>query len=101
MRPYCRQQQTLESLKDVQTYFGENTVIPLLIHVKDEIRIQRALNRELNGKKDFDEMCRRWLADSVDFNKEKINSIHTFFIDNNNDIGSAINQAIETIKNNL
>lgn len=92
---------TLESLKDIQMYFGEENMIPLFIYVRKDIRIQRALNRELNGKQDFDEMCRRWLADAADFNQEKLDRIHTFFIDNSNDIDNAINQAIETIKNNL
>lgn len=92
---------TLESLKDLQDYFGGDNIIPLFIYVRKDIRIQRALNRELNGKQDFNEMCRRWLADAADFSQEKLDSIHTYFIDNSNDIDNAINQAIETIKNNL
>lgn len=92
---------TLESLKDIQTYLGEDNIIPLFIYVKNDIRIQRALNREMNGKQDFDEMCRRWLADAADFSQEKLDSIHTFYIDNSNDIDNAMNQAIKTIKDNF
>lgn len=64
---------TLESYKKVRDYFGKEKVIPVLIELDDGIRLERALNRE--KKQDnpkYEEMCRRFLADSKDFDEELI-----------------------------
>lgn len=64
---------TLESYKKVRDYFGKDNVIPVLIELDDGIRLTRALNRE--KKQDvpkYEEMCRRFLADSKDFDEELI-----------------------------
>lgn len=64
---------TLESYKKVRDYFGKEKVVPVLIELDDGIRLTRALNRE--KKQDFpkyEEMCRRFLADSKDFDEELI-----------------------------
>lgn len=63
---------TIESYLKTKTYFGENLVIPLMIELDDGVRLQRALNRERNEKTPkYEEMCRRFLADSVDFSSDK------------------------------
>ncbi|MCQ2520587.1 MAG: guanylate kinase [Lachnospiraceae bacterium] len=64
---------TLESYKKVRDYYGKDNVIPVLIELDDGIRLTRALNRE--KKQDvpkYEEMCRRFLADSKDFDEELI-----------------------------
>lgn len=64
---------TLESFKKVREYFGKEKVVPVLIELDDGARLQRALNRE--KKQDhpkYEEMCRRFLADSKDFDEELI-----------------------------
>lgn len=64
---------TLESYKKVRDYFGREKVVPVLIELDDGIRLTRALNRE--KKQDnpkYEEMCRRFLADSKDFSDELI-----------------------------
>ena len=64
---------TLESYVKLKDYFGADRMIPVMIELDDGIRLQRALDREL--KQDppkFEEMCRRFLADSADFSEDKI-----------------------------
>jgi guanylate kinase len=64
---------TLESLISVRSYFGEQNVIPVYIEVPDKVRIERALRRENRQEHPrYDEMCRRYLADEVDFAESKI-----------------------------
>ena len=67
---------TLESYKSLKDYFGEDKVYPLYIHVEDGIRLQRALDREKNQENpNFDELCRRFLADNSDFSKENLSTL--------------------------
>lgn len=48
-------------------------MLPIMIELDDGIRLQRALNRELaQDAPKYEEMCRRFLADSEDFAEEKI-----------------------------
>lgn len=64
---------TLESYESTKAYFGANAMIPVLIELDDGVRLQRALNREKKQEHPkFEEMCRRFLADSEDFSEEKI-----------------------------
>ena len=67
---------TLESYNAVRKYFenSENVnVIPIYIEVDDGIRLERALKREMEQENPkYEEMCRRFLADSDDFAEDKI-----------------------------
>lgn len=64
---------TLEAYRHLQVYFGADRIVPVLIELDDGIRLQRALNRELKQENPkYEEMCRRFLADSADFSEEKI-----------------------------
>lgn len=64
---------TLESYLKVKKYFGSRKVVPLYIEIEDGERLKRALLRERNEKfPDYKELCRRFLADSVDFSEEKL-----------------------------
>jgi len=59
---------TLEAYKNLKKYFGNHNVIPFYITVDDGIRLERALAREKEQKNpNYDELCRRFLADSIDF----------------------------------
>lgn len=63
---------TIESFLPMRDYYGRDTVIPLMIELDDGIRLQRALNRERRQEKPkYNELCRRFLADDVDFSEEK------------------------------
>ena len=64
---------TLEAYLKMKDYFGEDKVLPVMIELDDGIRLERALNREQKQKQPkYEEMCRRFLADSEDFAEEKI-----------------------------
>ncbi|MCM1568578.1 MAG: guanylate kinase [Roseburia sp.] len=64
---------TLEAYLKMQEYFGPEKVLPVLIELDDGARLQRALNRERRQKKPrYEEMCRRFLADSADFSEDKL-----------------------------
>ncbi len=64
---------TLEAYVHIRQYFGADKVLPVLIELDDGERLQRALHRERRQEHPkYEEMCRRFLADSRDFSPEKI-----------------------------
>jgi len=64
---------TLEAYKNLQKYFGHGQIVPFYITVDDGIRLGRALKREQKQEKpNYDELCRRFLADSADFDITKL-----------------------------
>lgn len=64
---------TLEAYQSMKAYFGKENVLPVLIELDDGVRLQRALEREMRQEKPgYEEMCRRYLADSADFAEDKI-----------------------------
>lgn len=64
---------TLESYLKIRDYFGKERVVPIYIEVEDGLRLQRALDRERSQTEPkYEEMCRRFLADSTDFSEEKL-----------------------------
>lgn len=64
---------TLESYNRTREYFGNESVVPIYIELDDGERLQRALNREKMQKEPkYEEMCRRFLADSADFSPENL-----------------------------
>ena len=64
---------TLESYEKVRAYFGQEKMVPVFIELDDGERLQRALDRErMQDIPQYEEMCRRFLADVQDFSEEKI-----------------------------
>lgn len=64
---------TLESYLSCKAYFAEDVLVPIYIEVEDGVRLQRALDRErAQDQPKYQELCRRYLADSVDFSEEQI-----------------------------
>lgn len=86
---------TLEMYKSLCDYFGKETIVPIFITVDDAIRLERAIEREKTQENpNFVEMCRRFVADSVDFSEEKIATLNitkSFY-------NSILNDAISEIK---
>lgn len=77
---------TLESYKSLRDYFGEDKVFPFYIDIEDGIRLERALERERRQEKpNYDELCRRFLADNKDFSSENLSNlgINKFYINEN------------------
>ena len=64
---------TLESYLAMREYYGKENVVALLVEVEDGVRLQRALERERGQKEPkYEELCRRFLADSEDFSEENL-----------------------------
>lgn len=89
---------TLESFKKTKEYFGEEKVVPILITLDDGVRLQRALDREkLQENPKYEEMCRRFLADAVDFSLEKQGEVCIQKSFENKDLESCLKQIEEYI----
>lgn len=64
---------TLEAFLSLEEYFGTKNIIPIYIFCDDDIRLERALERERKqANPNYEEMCRRFLADCKDFSEEKL-----------------------------
>ena len=64
---------TPEAFVRFKARFGRERVVPLYIRVEDGERLRRALHRERRRRApDYEEMCRRFLADKEDFSPEKL-----------------------------
>lgn len=80
---------TLESFLGMVKYYGREAVIPLYIHVEDGERLSRALQRERKqANPQYEEMCRRFLADQEDFSEEKIQRAGITKVFENRDLSS-------------
>ncbi|GKX68752.1 guanylate kinase [Inconstantimicrobium mannanitabidum] len=89
---------TLEAYRDLRKYYGESSIIPIYISVDDGVRLERAIKREREQvNPNFDEVCRRFLADNVDFSKQNLDlcGIEKHYINNN------FNECINNIKIDL
>lgn len=68
---------TLEAYKKFLDYFGQESLIPIYIHIDDGIRLERALKREkLQKSPDYSELCRRFLVDQKDFSDENLERLN-------------------------
>ena len=66
---------------------GQEHVFPIYFELDPGIRLERALAREKTQKEPrYDELCRRFLADSKDFSKELKEKYQPYIIDNNGTI---------------
>lgn len=90
---------TIESFIHIRDYFGGDKVKPVLITLDDGERLQRALDRERKqDEPKYEEMCRRFLADAVDFSEEKIKDarIERTFV--NDDLERCIKEIADYIR---
>ena len=93
---------TLESYGKLKEYYGAEKIMPVFIDVEDGIRLERALSRERKQTKpNYEEMCRRFLADAADFSEENIVNagiVRRFY--NNGDISECIEEIAAYIEEN-
>ena len=84
---------TLEGYQKIQRYFGSSQVVPIYIEVEDGERQQKTPQ--------YEEMCRRFLADAADFSEEKLTEagITRRFI--NNDMEGTIREITEYIRQDM
>lgn len=93
---------TLESYVKICDYYGNNRIIPVLVELDDGVRLQRALNREKKqDKPKYEEMCRRFLADSADFSEEKIQSAKIKRRFYNNELNVCLQEIEDYIHENM
>lgn len=93
---------TLESYNSTKAYFGAQSMVPVLIELDDGIRLQRALDREKKqAQPKYEEMCRRFLADSEDFAEEKIVQAGITKRFCNGDLQRCLSEIISYIKEEL
>ena len=86
---------TLESYQKTKEYFGEKYMLPVMVETDDAERLLRAIKREKKQEKPkYEELCRRFLADSEDFSEEKIEKagIGRRFLNNNDDLDHCLNE---------
>lgn len=58
------------SLTQVSNYikvFGENAVYVVHLFVRDDVRLKRAIDREMKSKGNLKEVCRRFISDSEEW----------------------------------
>lgn len=90
---------TLESYEQMKKYFGEDALLPIYVQVEDGIRLGRALERERRQQvPKYEELCRRFLADSQDFSEENIAraGIETRF--ENVELESCVSEILQFVK---
>lgn len=92
---------TLEAYTQIRDYFGKNKVLPVFITLDDGVRLQRALDRErAQESPKYEEMCRRFLADSKDFSEEKIAEAEITKSFYNNSLEDCLEEIVTYIQEN-
>ncbi len=92
---------TLEVYTKIRDYFGPDKVLPLLVEVDDGERLERAVQRERRqSNPKYEELCRRFLADSKDFSPEKIAQAGITKIFYNNFLTECLEEIATYIKEN-
>ena len=87
-----------KSYEKVRNYYGKDVVVPIYIDVEDGERLIRAIMRERNQKNpSYEEVCRRFLADSKDFAEEKLKELGIEKKYNNIDLEVCYNEIREMI----
>lgn len=90
---------TLEAYQRMKEYFGAERVLPIMIELDDGVRLQRALDREKQQKNPkYEEMCRRFLADSEDFSEEKKKNAGIVKCFYNDELHSCLQEIADYIK---
>lgn len=70
---------TLEAYKSLVKYFGQEHIIPIYVEVEDGERLERAISRERKqAKPNYEEICRRFLADTIDFSKDQLEQANIY-----------------------
>ena len=94
---------TLEAYNNLVKYFSSSEIIPYYIYVKDDgERLQRALDRERRQENPkYAELCRRYLADEVDFSLDKLNNIPNLRWYENDNLEECCDQIYQDIRKEL
>lgn len=89
---------TLEAYDSLKDYFGNDKVYPIYIDIEDSIRLERALEREKKqDKPNYDELCRRFLADNKDFSYRNLLNLGINKFYKNENLQDCINDIKEDV----
>lgn len=89
---------TLESFEALVNRYGRSKVLPIYIEVEDGIRLSRAIDRErLEPYPRYDEICRRFLADSRDFSTENLEKLEITKVFSNTDLENCVKEVHQFI----
>ena len=93
---------TLEAYQKLVAYFGAEKVLPVYVALDDGVRLQRALDREKKQEHPkYEEMCRRFLADSEDFSEEKLKEAGNPTSFYNDNLDECIDKIEQYLRENL
>ncbi|MGN0329203.1 MAG: guanylate kinase [Lachnospira sp.] len=94
---------TLEAYEKFCSFFGKEHILPIYIETDDGTRLLRSIHREQKQENPrYEEMCRRFLADSKDFSEENIKkSGITKRIYNNGELSDCIEEVKQEIITNM
>ncbi len=89
---------TLSGFVQLKKHFGEDAVVPLYIEVEDDQRLWRSVCRERRQERpNYEEVCRRFLADQQDFSEENIKEAGIKKRYKNADLDGCVNAIAEDI----
>lgn len=90
---------TLEAYARLREYFGAEAVVPLYIEVEDGLRLSRAVERERSQAcPRYEELCRRFLADSKDFSEERLRELGITHRYQNDDYNRVLEELCKMIR---
>lgn len=90
---------TLESFIKMCKYYGSDAVCPIYIQVEDGERLSRALKREREQENPkYEEMCRRFLADQLDFSEENVAKAGIWKRFVNDDLDTCVSEIVSYIE---
>lgn len=93
---------TLEAYAQIRRFYGADKVIPVMIELDDGMRLQRALDREkAQDHPEYEEMCRRFLADAEDFSEEKLKAAKIDRRFYNGDLDHCLEEILSYLQENL
>ena len=90
---------TPEGCAGLKKYFGDDMVLPIYIEVEDGIRLYRAVERERSQESPkYAELCRRYLADEIDFAEDNLRAIGVKKHYNNIDLETCVREICKDIE---
>lgn len=89
---------TLDTYEKLLDYCSDREIVPIYIEVEDGVRLQRALEREMTQiHPRYEELCRRFLADSRDFSEENLERLGITQRFVNDDVDNTVERIAEWI----
>ena len=93
---------TLEAYMRIQSFYGADKVLPVMIELDDGERLQRALDREkAQDHPKYEEMCRRFLADAEDFSEENLKNAGIDRRFYNDEVDRCLKEIVAYLQDNL